>query len=403
MTIDNEGVLDGKLLLKFSSKVLHLLDFLPPSGVEASDAEEAVLNTLNNGQQLTVGSQFGEWAMLALARGDKDLSRHAEGYLEAVEQAINDGTLTLATDYARVTLALNALGIDPTTWNGLNAVEALLHFYLPEDGQFAHTLGGAANQMATEQSAYALVAYSRYAAEKNSLYDMADADTTGALQQVTSVRFALLFDGMSVTTDMETANTAEEAAKLVEETLNELGYSGNAYTVVIEEESFTAAVAGTAQNKSGENGSFTATVTVTNGTVTVTNGTVSARGLSVSGTITATAYVAPTLPSQPSAPVVKPENTTKNPFGDVTKNDWYYNAVLYVYENGLMNGTGNGLFAPNANTTRGMIVTILARQEGVDTAKSEVWYEAGHQWVMENGISTAPTWTARLPGSSWRR
>ncbi len=488
-----------------------------PSGVEASDAEEAVLNTLNNGQQLTVGSQFGEWAMLALARGDKDLSRHAEGYLQAVEQAITDGTLTLATDYARVTLALTAmgidapemllkgcadfnlvkkqginaaaycllalnakpygetydeiretyveyllykalpaggwiygvgetcdvdmtamvlqalapyadredvaqaiddalealklqqkptggfatfgtynaestaqaivaltaLGIDPTTWNGLNAVEALLHFYLPEDGKFAHTLGGAVNQMATEQSAYALVAYSRYAAEKNSLYAMADADTTGALQQVTSVRFALLFDGMRVTTDMEMANTAEEAAKLVEETLNELGYSGNAYTVVVEEENFTAAVAGTAQNKSGENGSFTATVTVTNGTV-------SARGLSVSGTITATAYVAPTLPSQPSAPVVpvvKPENTTKNPFGDVTKNDWYYNAVLYVYENGLMNGTGNGLFAPNANTTRGMIVTILARQEGVDTSKSEVWYEAGRQWAMEDSIS----------------
>lgn len=488
-----------------------------PSGVEATEAEENVLKTLNNGRQLTVGSQFGEWAVLALARGGKDLSGQAEGYLQAVEQALNDGTLTLATDYARVTLALTAmgidapekllsgcadfelvkkqginaaaycllalnakpygenydevretyvayllakalptggwiygvgttcdvdmsamvlqslapyadredvaqaiddalealklqqkptggfatfgsynaestaqmivaltaLGIDPTTWNGLNAVEALLHFYLAEDGKFAHTLGGAANQMATEQSVYALVAYGRYAAEKNSLYDMADADTTGALQQVNSVRFALLFDGMTVTTDMETANTAEDAAKLVEDALNALGYSGNAYSVSIEDGDFTAAVAGTAQNKSGEDGSFTASVTVTNGTKT-------ANGLRVSGTITATAYVAPTQPTQPSAPVaptVKPTVSATSPFGDVTKGEWYYDAVLYVYKNGLMNGTGNGAFSPNANTTRGMIVTILARQEGADTAQSGLWYEVGRQWAMENGIS----------------
>ena len=37
--------------------------------------------------------------------------------------------------------------------------------------------------------------------------------------------------------------------------------------------------------------------------------------------------------------------------------------------------------------TRAMIVTVLARYEGVDTATGTTWYEAGQQWAMENGIS----------------
>ncbi len=84
-----------------------------------------------------------------------------------------------------------------------------------------------------------------------------------------------------------------------------------------------------------------------------------------------------------------PEDTTDEPktsFPDVGGH-WAADAIAYEVEKGLMNGTGGGMFSPDANTTRGMIVTILARLEGVDTAKGEVWYEAGRQWAMENGIS----------------
>lgn len=84
-----------------------------------------------------------------------------------------------------------------------------------------------------------------------------------------------------------------------------------------------------------------------------------------------------------------PEDTTDEPktsFPDVGGH-WAADAIAYAVEKGLMNGTGGGMFSPDANTTRGMIVTILARLEGVDTAKGEVWYEAGRQWAMENGIS----------------
>lgn len=45
-------------------------------------------------------------------------------------------------------------------------------------------------------------------------------------------------------------------------------------------------------------------------------------------------------------------------FTDVPANAWYYHAVMYVYENKLMSGTGNNNFAPNAPTNRAMMVTI---------------------------------------------
>lgn len=58
------------------------------------------------------------------------------------------------------------------------------------------------------------------------------------------------------------------------------------------------------------------------------------------------------------------------PFTDVKGTDWFYDAVRYVYDNGMMSGTGLATFAPNA-TTRGMIVTILHRLEGTPSASGE--------------------------------
>lgn len=61
-----------------------------------------------------------------------------------------------------------------------------------------------------------------------------------------------------------------------------------------------------------------------------------------------------------------------------------------------MNGVGNGKFAPHADTTRGMIVTMLARMEGVDTSSGKIWYEAGQKWAMENGISDGTNMAGRI-------
>ncbi|HIT30918.1 MAG TPA: InlB B-repeat-containing protein, partial [Candidatus Scatomorpha stercoravium] len=52
------------------------------------------------------------------------------------------------------------------------------------------------------------------------------------------------------------------------------------------------------------------------------------------------------------------------PFADAAPGDWFYGDLVYVYENGLMDGVSETLFAPDGAVTRGMIVTILHRLEG---------------------------------------
>ena len=85
---------------------------------------------------------------------------------------------------------------------------------------------------------------------------------------------------------------------------------------------------------------------------------------------------------------------SKNPFTDVKKTDWFYEAVQYVYENGMMSGTGDTTFSPDTTTTRGMIVTILHRMEGKPTAAGETftdvaagqYYADAVAWASANGI-----------------
>lgn len=100
------------------------------------------------------------------------------------------------------------------------------------------------------------------------------------------------------------------------------------------------------------------------------------------------AAIPPLTPSTPAKPSQKPDTSKDNlPFTDVTSGSWYYDGVKYVCDNGLMNGTSANAFSPNADTTRSMIVTILARMEGVNTSGGATWYTAGRAWAMENGIS----------------
>lgn len=76
-----------------------------------------------------------------------------------------------------------------------------------------------------------------------------------------------------------------------------------------------------------------------------------------------------------------------NPFRDVRAIDWYYEDVMYAYRRGLMNGTAYARFSPDSAFTRGMLLTILARYDGVRTEKGKTWYEAGCDWAANNGIS----------------
>ena len=111
------------------------------------------------------------------------------------------------------------------------------------------------------------------------------------------------------------------------------------------------------------------------------------------------APITPVTPVTPSNPAKNPfnENAGKDslPFTDVNANSWYYSGVKFAYEKGLMNGTGNGTFSPNADTTRGMIVTMLARLEGQNTSGTP-WYAAGQKWAMDAGISDGTNMTGAI-------
>lgn len=100
------------------------------------------------------------------------------------------------------------------------------------------------------------------------------------------------------------------------------------------------------------------------------------------------------------------------PFGDVKTADWFYNDVKYVYEKGMMAGTAADVFAPNATTTRAMIVTILYRLEGspavtgtsafVDVPAGQ-WYTDAVNWAAANQIVKGTSATTFAPNDSITR
>ena len=67
-------------------------------------------------------------------------------------------------------------------------------------------------------------------------------------------------------------------------------------------------------------------------------------------------------------------------FEDVTIADWFYDDVMYAYDRGLIRGTAYNKFSPKEAFTRGMLLTILARHDGVRTKDSTPWYASGCDW-----------------------
>lgn len=100
-------------------------------------------------------------------------------------------------------------------------------------------------------------------------------------------------------------------------------------------------------------------------------------------------YEPPADPVDPDYPLISilPALAKDLPFTDVTSTDWFYNDVKYAYETGLMTGTSADAFSPGAPVTRGMVMTILARREGIRTDRYTPWYAAGCEWAKANGIS----------------
>ena len=100
-------------------------------------------------------------------------------------------------------------------------------------------------------------------------------------------------------------------------------------------------------------------------------------------------YIPPVDPVDPDYPLISilPARAKDLPFTDVMSADWFYSDVKYAYETGLMTGTSADAFSPEAPVTRGMVMTILARREGIRTDRYTPWYAAGCEWAKANGIS----------------
>ncbi len=81
-----------------------------------------------------------------------------------------------------------------------------------------------------------------------------------------------------------------------------------------------------------------------------------------------------------------PEPTPEAVYSDVTDSD-VTDAIRFVSANSLMTGTGEGIFSPDARVSRGMLLTILARLDGLDTSAGEAWYEIGLEWGVERGFT----------------
>ncbi len=102
----------------------------------------------------------------------------------------------------------------------------------------------------------------------------------------------------------------------------------------------------------------------------------------------------------------------KLPFTDVHETDWFYNDVLFVYEEGLFAGTSDTTFSPNAAMTRAMLVTVLYRLEGEPTVYgrsgfSDVqynsYYEDAVTWAADNNIVNGTSTTTFSPNANVTR
>ena len=99
------------------------------------------------------------------------------------------------------------------------------------------------------------------------------------------------------------------------------------------------------------------------------------------------------------------------PFNDVAYTSWYYDAVKFVYDKGIMDGVSYYRFAPDATITRGMVVTMLWRMAGepyeaaagfTDVAAGR-YYTTAVAWAAKNGIVEGMTATTFAPDQAITR
>jgi hypothetical protein len=105
---------------------------------------------------------------------------------------------------------------------------------------------------------------------------------------------------------------------------------------------------------------------------------------------------APVTPAEPVQPADSAAGATQQPaasgsagaYSDVPQGAWFGAAVEFVAARGIMGGSGEaGTFQPQQTMTRAMLITALARYDGVNTAAGDTWYSAAVDWGIANGVT----------------
>ena len=124
-----------------------------------------------------------------------------------------------------------------------------------------------------------------------------------------------------------------------------------------------------------------------------------------------TATPAPT--TAPTAePTASPAPVKEFPFKDVAKDSWYYPNVYYVWDKGIMDGMEKDLFAPDGTTTRAQFAMVIYRMAGKPDASNlrcpftdltANWYKDAVIWCYNNGVVNGTSATTFDPESSITR
>lgn len=194
-------------------------------------------------------------------------------------------------------------------------------------------------------------------------------------------------DGSSSTTQVDKTGQVEAEVKLPAQVVEAAAEAGEAVTLPMPEVPVTTdwETAPTVTVDLPSNAAVQVEIPVadvTPGTVAVlvkTDGTEEV----IKTSVTTDSGVAVTLNDGDTVKVVDNSKT----FDDVPGNYWGAEAVAFASSRELFAGTSATTFAPDTAMTRAMIVTVLARFEGVDTTTGSTWYEAGQQWAVQNGVS----------------
>lgn len=341
-----------------------------------------------------------------------------------------NGSFGNANADAMVSLALTMLGIDSNNdsrfvKNGNGLIDGLLTYALEDNSGFGYMSNDEFNEYATKQAFVAVSSYNEFL-KTNKSYNPFDFSHKELVQAIAveiesnensggsngggttvtpttiSTEVSIIIDDEVIKTQTISATEGSTASKVIIEMLELNEYeqvgaeAGYIKSITIDGETYGefthGQYSGWVYYVNGEypgvgildyklsNGDKVQLTYITDYVETETGGSNSSSSSSTTGS---TSSEEDDLTSDEE--ILTQENAE---FSDVSIEDWYFEAVNYVIDNGLFTGTSNNNFAPNENMSRAMIWTVLYRNAGqTGETTGANWYEEAQKWASEQNIS----------------